>query len=185
LRHEHWTKDELTLALDLFVRIGGKPDETDADVRALSDVLRARGTALDAAFRSAEAVSMKIRGFIQFAANETAKGLVNAGERASQVWDEFRADPARLRAAAGAILASPTWEKAVAVAATGAAPTVEPVEPVSGLRVEHFTRGTGRVAFARVGFPSVVVVFPNGERLKAGRETFVRIETGAIYTLAE
>jgi hypothetical protein len=179
MRYAHWTRDELTLALALYRRIGGKPDETHDEVIDLSRVLRSRASAADAAFRSPEAVSMKLRGFMQFAADTAAKGLVNAGSLAGEVWSAF-ADADKLAAEVSRILAS---APATAATLAPAAPVTESVEPVQGLRVACFTRGAGRVAYARAGFPAVVVVFGD-ERVKVTRDQFVRDEFGVVYVLA-
>jgi hypothetical protein len=69
--------------------------------------------------------------------------------------------------------------------APNAAPMVEPIEPSKGMRIAFLEGGTGRVAFARAGFPSVVVERENGERVKVSRDAFVRDETGAIYALTD
>ena len=77
------------------------------------------------------------------------------------------------------------WRMVEATGTSAVAPVCEPVEPVKGMRVESLTHGPGRVAFAREGFPSVVVEYTNGVREKTNREAFVRVETGVVYSISD
>ena len=77
------------------------------------------------------------------------------------------------------------WRLVDVGAAVPATVACDPVEPRQGMRVEHFSRGRGRVAFVRAGFPSVVVVFADGSRESVTRDSFVRTETGVVYALSD
>jgi hypothetical protein len=103
-RRRRWLRDELVLALDLYVREGVGASANA--VQDLSHLLRAypveQNLATDPRFRSTGAVKRKLANFL---AIETSgqDGLTHAGRRDEQVWEEFAADPAGLSEAAKAI----------------------------------------------------------------------------------
>ena len=179
-----WTRDELILAIDLYRRIGAKPDETDEDVIELSRTLRAlAGNPIDATVRSPEAVSMKLRNLVQFDTSADAKGLVIASTLAGVVWNEVANDETRRMSEVARITAGLDVAP-VATSGEPLAPVTETVTPHKGMRVAFLEGGRGRVAYDRAGFSSVVVERDDGARVKVSREAFVRDETGVIYAIA-
>lgn len=108
LRNPPWARDELILALDLYVR--SKPrilSDTDAPVIELSDFLRqlpihAASQAMPS-FRNPNGVAMKLGNFLGLDPEYRGVGL-SAGSRLDRViWDEFYGHEGRLRQVAEAI----------------------------------------------------------------------------------
>ena len=97
-RRHVWLRDELLLALDLYLRKGVNADRSS--VEALSNTLRGMPTeahlAKEPRFRSPASVKRKLANFL---ALETggAHGLSHGGRGDSQVWDSFANDPVGLR----------------------------------------------------------------------------------------
>jgi 5-methylcytosine-specific restriction protein A len=104
-----WQRDELILALDLYVRHGGKYlAETHEEVVALSAVLNALpihagGRAED--YRNENGVSMKLLNFRRFDQTKKGVGLPKGNKMEAIVWNEFAHDEQRLRSVAAAIKA--------------------------------------------------------------------------------
>jgi 5-methylcytosine-specific restriction protein A len=119
-----WQRDELILALDLYVRHGGKYlAETHDEVVVLSAVLNALpihpgDRAED--YRNPNGVSMKLLNFRRFDPAHRGAGLTRGNKLEEVVWEEFANDPDRLRRVATAILGL--------YAHVGKAPTPEPDE---------------------------------------------------------
>lgn len=111
-RNPNWTRDEIILALDLYVRHNGQLP-THTEVMELSETLRRLAGATnqgDATFRNENGVLMKL-GNIQaidpaYTEGQKKKGLTRGGKTERAVWNEFAHDPARLRAVASAIMAA-------------------------------------------------------------------------------
>lgn len=108
-RRRAWLRDELILALDLYMREG--PNVPVQQVRELSDVLRAfpiePELASDPRFRSPNSVGQKLGNFRTLDPNVPG-GLDHGGAGDAEVWEEFYPDPGHLSAAAAAIRANLT-----------------------------------------------------------------------------
>jgi predicted HNH restriction endonuclease len=116
-RNPNWTRDELILALDLYMR--HRPavlGNTSADVIELSEILNPLAHAdrnRSATHRNANGVAMKLLNFRPFDPDYTASGRVGLHHTSrgdEQVWREFATDPMRLRQTAAAIRAALTAE---------------------------------------------------------------------------
>jgi 5-methylcytosine-specific restriction protein A len=109
-RKQAWLRDELILALDLYMREG--PSASAASRQDVSDLLRAipieRELTRDARFRSRQAVSYKLGNFVAMDPTKPTAGFPHVGRGDSEVWDEFADDPGRLAATAAAIRANIT-----------------------------------------------------------------------------
>lgn len=110
-RNPPWSRDELILALDLYLRHRASPPGTDnPEVIKLSEFLNKMGRALGLAevetYRNANGVSMKMMNFRRFDAEYTKNGKVGlrrGNKEEEVVWHEFSADPVRLAAVVAAI----------------------------------------------------------------------------------
>jgi 5-methylcytosine-specific restriction enzyme A len=109
-----WSRDELILALNLYVRSAGRSLSKDSpEVVALSDSLnalhKAIGTRGSQSLRNPVGVAMELAHFHQFDPVRKGKGqtgLKRGNRLAKEVWDEFHTDFERLQTIATAILAS-------------------------------------------------------------------------------
>ena len=107
-RNKAWNRDELILALDLYMKTRPRNlSKDDPLVLALSRVLNGLPMAQDAkdptTFRNPNGVSMKIYNFKRFDPEYKGAGLSRGNKLEEVVWDEFASDPARLAAVADAI----------------------------------------------------------------------------------
>ena len=110
-RNPAWSRDELILALDLYLRHRASPPGKDsAEVIELSDFLNRIGMALgrgeSETHRNANDVYMKMMNFRRFDPDYTADGkvgLTRGNKDEEVVWSEFAADPARLSSVVVAI----------------------------------------------------------------------------------
>jgi hypothetical protein len=114
-RKATWHRDELILALDLYMRLNRyAADDGHLEVMALSHLLNELPVHTDrpaaARFRSAYSVALTLR---VFRAIEQGEKSVSAGNHDAEqiVWDEFEASPVRLRSAAQAIRAGVASEQ--------------------------------------------------------------------------
>jgi 5-methylcytosine-specific restriction protein A len=108
-RANAWLRDELILALDLYMRDGaGAPlasrEELSATLRAFP--IEAH-LASNPTFRSLASVSTKLANFLAIDPS-SAGGLTHGGAGDAQVWAEFSDDPDRLHQTAEAIRANLT-----------------------------------------------------------------------------
>ena len=108
VRNPVWSRDELILALDLYVRHRPSlPGPRHADVAALSQLLnrigRLQGTTMNEAYRNPNGVAMKLQNFRRFDPDQEGKGLPGGGQGEKDVWHAFAKEPDRLRATAAAI----------------------------------------------------------------------------------
>ena len=110
-RNPVWSRDELILALDLYVRHRpSQPGPRHADVVALSNLLnrigQLSGSARNAVYRNPNGVAMKLQNFRRLDPDQEGKGLKAGGRGEESVWNTFIDIPERLRATAAAIEAS-------------------------------------------------------------------------------
>lgn len=114
VRNPPWSRDELILALDLYLRHRASPlAKESADVKSLSALLNAAGKALGivdkTTFRNVNGVYMKMMNFRRFDPEYTNSGKVGltAGNKDEQVvWNRYAHDPAHLSAVVAAITAA-------------------------------------------------------------------------------
>jgi 5-methylcytosine-specific restriction protein A len=97
-RNPDWAREELILALDLYVTAGRRPlDDRDSRVRELSQVLRSLSIhppdARTATFRSPNSVSLKLQ---NIAAADGGRGMSHGGQLERALLGEFAADASRL-----------------------------------------------------------------------------------------
>ncbi len=110
-RNPVWSRDELILALDLYMRHRlAFPDDKHPEVVALSQFLNRLGAAMGTAggkrFRNANGVAMKLQNFRRFDPTQEGKGLPGGGKGEEEVWAVFAHDAKRLRSAAEGIRAT-------------------------------------------------------------------------------
>lgn len=106
-----WTRDELILALDLYMRVNPlHTSEQNPEIVALSETLNALPIHPQAAhgeqFRNPNGVYMKLCNFLRCDPDYEGSGLQRGNRLEQPIWDEFSGDPERLRATAAAIEAS-------------------------------------------------------------------------------
>ena len=103
-----WARDELIIALDLYLRHHATSAD-DPEVVSVSELLNALPihTERDDAerFRNANGVYMKLGNFQSIDPAYPGVGLQRGNRLEQVVWDEFASNPERLRAAAAAIRA--------------------------------------------------------------------------------
>lgn len=115
-RLPRWTRDELILALDLYLRFRPHlPSSVGPEVAELVKTLQMMGRSrlpagmhadMRERYRNASGVSMKLSNFLRFDPNYTSggrKGLWRGSRDEEPVWQEFSPDPARCAAVAAAI----------------------------------------------------------------------------------
>ena len=109
-RNPSWTRDELILALELYIDLRGKlPDQTDERVIELSNELRTLSLSENAnsgTFRNPNGVAMKLGNFRRFDPLQIAEGktgLSRGGKLEEQIWNEFANDIPFLKATTSAI----------------------------------------------------------------------------------
>lgn len=111
LRSPPWTRDELILALDLYIH--HKPSTLSqkhpkvVDLSNILNQLPIHGHRPDKAkFRNPNGVYMKLGNFLRLDPTYEGKGLQRGGKLEEQIWNEFHADPTQLGKLASAIKAS-------------------------------------------------------------------------------
>lgn len=113
-RNPDWSRDELILALDLYMtNPAAPPSKTSDEVMDLSRVLNrlaaVLGTGAYERFRNANGVYMKMMNFRRFDPAFTSagkKGLSRGNKDEETVWAEFASDRARLAATAASVRAA-------------------------------------------------------------------------------
>lgn len=109
-RNPNWIRDELILALDLYVRFkGNPPDKASAEIVGLSQTLNklSQQASNQSTFRNPNGVYMKIMNFRRFDPEYTStgrKGLERGSKLEGEIWAEFADDPERLRLVAQQIV---------------------------------------------------------------------------------
>lgn len=109
-RNPVWKRDELVLALELYMKHKRVPSESHPDVIALSDLLGVLGKKAsieqNRTFRNRNGVVMKLANFQRLDPVYVElgfKGLSRGGKNEQIIWDEFAAFPQELAATAEAI----------------------------------------------------------------------------------
>lgn len=130
-----WQKDELILALDLYLRLNKVlPDDTHPEVIALSGLLRRlpihQDRHLDPTFRNPNGVALKVANFRRI--DQPGRGMSRGNQLEQVVWDEFASDLVRLRRTAELI--------------AGNVETPQAAEPV-GSPEEEESFPEGRIAY--------------------------------------
>jgi 5-methylcytosine-specific restriction protein A len=104
-RTQAWLRDELILALDLYIKKGASPPASSLE--ALSGLLRRipieSELADEPSFRSSGAVGLKLGNFM--ALYTPGHGMPHGGSGDAEVWREFAGDETRLSQTAAAISA--------------------------------------------------------------------------------
>jgi 5-methylcytosine-specific restriction enzyme A len=108
IRNPDWTREELILALDLYLmRWGTVVSKDDPEVIKLSKLLNSLPIHADkpntVTFRNPNGVFMKLGNFSRLDPNYPGEGLARGNRLEENVWDDFRHHPARLKAAVAAI----------------------------------------------------------------------------------
>lgn len=107
-RNPDWSRDELILALNLYMAAGRKQlDAAHPDVQELSDLLNRlpihKASVRFRKFRNGNGVSMKLGNFTRFDPDHTSTGLRRGNHLEKDVWNEFADDPERLQQVASHI----------------------------------------------------------------------------------
>jgi predicted HNH restriction endonuclease len=110
-RNPAWVRDELILALDMYLRFAGNPPlKGSAEIDELSQTLNCLGQYLGIAtedrFRNVNGVYMKLMNFRRFDPVFTeagGRGLSRGGHGDEEVWNEFAFDPERCHTVAQTI----------------------------------------------------------------------------------
>jgi hypothetical protein len=110
-RNPTWVRDELILALDMYLRYAGNPPRKgSAEIDELSETLNRLGQYLGIAtehrFRNVNGAYMKLMNFRRFDPLFTAagkRGLSRGGQAEDEVWNTFASDPERCHAVAQTI----------------------------------------------------------------------------------
>jgi 5-methylcytosine-specific restriction protein A len=117
-RNPPWSRDELILALDLYIRFkGNPPSKADHSVVDLSDTLNQLATQIanrTSKFRNPNGVYMKVMNFRRFDPiyiEQGKRGLQRGGKLEEEVWNNFASDPSKLAKVANAIRAALTSEQ--------------------------------------------------------------------------
>jgi 5-methylcytosine-specific restriction protein A len=110
-RNPDWTRDELILALDMYLaHAGSPPGKGSKEIHALSDLLNQLGRRLgvtgDERYRNPNGVYMKLMNFRRFDSTYGGVGLRRGGHEEERVWADFATDRERCRAVAAAIRAA-------------------------------------------------------------------------------
>jgi hypothetical protein len=111
-RNVSWSRDELILALDFYVRSkGNPPGKSAAEIGELSALLNriAASGSQGTDYRNPNGVYMKLMNFRRFDPvyrPQAKTGLTRGNKLEEAVWDEFAAAPDRLTKTASAIVAN-------------------------------------------------------------------------------
>ena len=107
-RNPNWTRDELILALDLYMRHEGEQlSPSHPEICNLSQLLNAlpihARSFREAKFRNPNGVSMKLGNFLRLDPDYEGAGLSRGSKLEQEVWEEFASDLERLHQTADAI----------------------------------------------------------------------------------
>ena len=111
MRNPRWTRDEVILALDLFIRSERRQlPASHAEVIALSQAMQRLPyhppEARDASFRNPNGISMILGNFLGIDPDYEGSGLGRNNQLQHEVWDELAGSPDKLRRLAQAIVAA-------------------------------------------------------------------------------
>jgi 5-methylcytosine-specific restriction enzyme A len=111
MRNPRWTRDEVILALDLFIRSERRQlSASHAEVIALSQTMQRLPyhppEARDASFRNPNGISMILGNFLGIDPDYEGSGLGRNNQLQQEVWDELAGSPDKLRRLAQAIVAA-------------------------------------------------------------------------------
>ena len=100
-RNPAWTRDELILALDFYLKYTPSiPDKNSKEIADLSDLLNQLASKISDqksdTFRNKNGVYMKLMNFRRFDPNSNGKGLERGGKQEEVVWDLFAEKPKEL-----------------------------------------------------------------------------------------
>lgn len=99
-RNPKWTREELILALDLYMD-HGIVDDTDPKVVELSRILNRLGIYPDHqhhnSFRSPNAVALKLSNIARLDPDYPSKGMSAGGQLEVELWNEFEGNRGGLR----------------------------------------------------------------------------------------
>jgi len=116
-RNPAWVRDELIIALDLYLRLG-QLDNHDPEVKKVSALLNALPIHPwrpdPARFRNASGVALKLANFAALDPQYGGRGMSRGGKQDAAVWDELAHDPSLVRALAEAIKATVAFASEVA-----------------------------------------------------------------------
>ena len=109
-RNPTWTRDELILLLDFYLRRAPKiPSKTSPDIAALSKLLNRLqaklGGEIKDKFRNINGVYLKLMNYRRFDPQYKGKGMTHGGKDEEVVWNLFAHDPFELRKVASAVKA--------------------------------------------------------------------------------
>src|SRR5690349_9668390 len=105
-RNPNWARDELIIALDLYLQ-HGQLDDHHPEVLRVSSVLN--GLPIDTSrpdlekFRNGAGVALKLANFAALDPAYGGVGMSRGGRGDAAVWDELHGDPALVRTLAAAI----------------------------------------------------------------------------------
>jgi len=118
-RNPPWERDELILALDLYLR-HGLVDDSDPRVVELSELLNRLPLHPlhpdPSRFRNPNGVHLKLANFAALDPAYPGAGMKHGGQRDREVWDEFHDDADRLQRLAAAIRAEASRQEAAPLA---------------------------------------------------------------------
>lgn len=111
MRNPRWTRDEVILALDLFIRSERRQlPANHAEVIALSQAMQRLPyhppEARDASFRNPNGISMILGNFLGIDPDYEGSGLGRNNRLQQEVWNELAGSPEKLRQLAQAIVAA-------------------------------------------------------------------------------
>ncbi len=107
-RNPPWNRDELILALDLYVSSeGNPPGKSSPEVVELSELLNRMSSSLaisrNALFRNPSGVYMKLMNFRRFDDRFDGEGLKRGGKLEELIWAEYANSPSALKSVASQI----------------------------------------------------------------------------------
>ena len=110
-RNPNWTRDEVILALDLYLRenrqqLGAHHPRVIELSRLLNRLPIHPPPLREAEFRNPAGVSMKLGNFLAVDPAYPGTGLLRGSRLEREIWDEFASSPGRLRSVAEAIRAN-------------------------------------------------------------------------------
>lgn len=111
MRNPPWTRDELILALDLYMKhnpihISQRHPEVIALSEALNSLPIHKARPSNVTFRNPNGVYMKLCNFLRLDPSYSGKGLEAGSKLEQEIWNEFQSNPQHLDKIASSIRAS-------------------------------------------------------------------------------